>query len=184
MLSQTYSRNRGRLLALLVAVACALGVMAYAMPEADAMTRKQQRQHAQALVAYEKLSVDVTTEMANLHQDGIFFLMVDAEERDLERAREILRANGWQDPTAGDGTGEFSRLPIVEQAYYDMLWDGQTSSADGGRVGMALQQLTLALVYQLQSSGLPSRDGALLRQTQTFAVNNMVAYREHINRVG
>lgn len=182
MMPHTYSRTRGRLLALLVALTCALGVMAYAMPQADAMTRKQQRQHAQALVAYEKLSVDVITEMANLHQDGIFFLMVDAEERDLERARDILRANGWQDRTAGDGAGEFSRLPLVEQMYYDMIWDGQSSSADGGRVGMALQQLTLGLVYQLQGSGLPSRDGALLRQTKTFAFNNMVAYREHINR--
>ena len=183
-MSHTHLSHRGRLLALLIAMACAVGLMAYSMPQADAMTRKQQRQHAQALVAYEKLSVDVITEMANLHQDGIFFLMVDAEERDLQRAREILRSNGWRDLTAGDGTGEFSRLPVVEQTYYDLLWDGQTSSADGGRVGIALQQMTLGMVYQLLGSGIPSRDGARLRETKTFAFNNLVAYREHINRVG
>ena len=183
-MSHTHLSHRGRLLALLIAAACAVGLMAYSMPQADAMTRKQQRQHAQALVAYEKLSVDVVTDMANLHQDGIFFLMVDAEERDLQRARDILRGNGWRDLTEGDGTGEFSRLPLVEQMYYDMIWDGQATSADGARVGMALQQLTLGLVYQLQGSGLPSRDGALLRQTKTFAFNNLVAYREHITRVG
>lgn len=183
-MSHTYSRHRGRLLALVIALACSIGVMAYSMPQADAMTRKQQRQHAQALVAYEKLSVDVVTEMANLHQDGIFFLMVDAEDRDLQRARDILRSNGWKDLTAGDGTGEFSRLPLVEQMYFDMIWDGQTSSADGARVGIALQQMVLGLVFQLQGSGIPSRDNERLRQTKTFAFNNMLAYREHINRVG
>ena len=183
-MSHTYLRNRGRLLALLIAAACAVGLMAYSMPQADAMTRKQQRQHAQALVAYEKLSVDVITEMANLHQDGIFFLMVDAEERDLQRARDILRSNGWRDLTAGDGTGEFTRLPLIEQTYYDLIWDGQTSSGDGARVGIALQQMTLGLVFQLQGSGLPSSDGSRLRQTKTFAFNNLVAYREHLNRIG
>ena len=183
-MSHTYTSHRARLLALLVAAACAVGLMAYSMPQADAMTRKQQRQHAQALAAYEKLSVDVVTEMANLHQDGIFFLMVDSEERDLQRARDILRANGWRDLTAGDGAGEFSRLPIVEQMYYDMIWDGQTSSADGARVGIALQQLVLGVVFQLQGSGIPSRDNARLRETKTFAFNNLVAYREHINRMG
>lgn len=183
-MSFTYTRHRGRLLALLVAAACAVGLMAYAMPQADAMTRKQQRQHAQALVAHEKLSLDVLSDMANRHQDGIFFLMVDMEERDLARARAILKANGWRDLTAGDRWGEFSRYPLVEQMYYDMVYDGETSAADGARVGLALQQMSIGLLNELLRAGLPQSDRQRLRETKQYAFNNWIAYKEHINRVG
>lgn len=183
-MTQILSSRGQRLLGVFIALACAVGLMAFAAPSADAATRKQQRQYAQALVAHEKLSMDVLTEMANLHGDGIFFLMVDSEERDLERARAILRANGWRDLTAGDATGQFRKFPLIEQAYYDMIWDGQTSSADGARVGLALQQLTLGLAYQMLSADMPRDDFKRVLATETYAVNNMIAYREHINRVG
>lgn len=183
-MSHTHLSHRGRLLALLIAMACAVGLMAYSMPQADAMTRKQQRQHAQALVAHEKLSLDVLSDMANLHQDGIFFLMVDMEERDLARARAILNANGWRDLTAGDRWGQFSRYPLVEQMYYDMVYDGETSSADGARVGLALQQMSIGLLNELLGAGMSRGDRQLLRESKQYAFNNWLAYQEHIRRVG
>lgn len=168
----------------MTALAVGIGLMIFAVPGAEAATRKQQRQYAQALVAHEKLSLDVISDMANRHQDGIFFLMARSEERDLARARSILRANGWRDLTAGDRWGQFSRLPLVEQAYYDMVFNGEKSAADGARVGLALQQRTIALVNQLLGSGMPSSDRTLLRSTKRYAFNNWIAYQEHIRRVG
>jgi hypothetical protein len=183
-MTHSLSHRAQRLLAVMTALAVGIGLMIFAVPGAEAATRKQQRQYAQALVAHEKLSLDVISDMANWHQDGIFFLMSRAEERDLARARSILKANGWRDLTAGDRWGQFSRFPLVEQAYYDMVFNGETSSADGARVGLALQQRSIALANELLGSGMSRADRTLLRETKQSAFNNWIAYRAHINRVG
>lgn len=183
-MSPTVSPLARRILGALTIFACAFGLVIASTAPAQALTRQEKREYLQALAAHEKLSVDVLSDMANAHGDGIFFLMVESEERDLQRIRGMLRAHGWKDLTQGDGWGEFSRLPMLEQMYFDMVYDGETSVADGARVGLALQQMSIEYIDQLLGGNLGSTDRKKLEATKTYAFNNWMAYREKIDALG
>lgn len=180
-MSHTKSLSPRRLLAALTVLACSVGIVIASTSPAQALTREEKREYLQLLAAHEKLSVDVLIDMANIHDEDIFFLMVEAEERDLQRVRGILRAHGWKDLTRGDGWSEFSRLPVIEQMYYDLVYDGESSVADGARVGLALQQMSMEYIDQLLGSRLGSTDRKKLEATKTYAFNNMIAYRAKID---
>lgn len=183
-MSHIMTSSRQRILAGLIAIACAFGLMLHASPSADAMTTTEKKAYMQALAAQEKLSYDVLTDLAALHDSSFLALMARAEQRDLQRVREMLRIHGWKDRTSGDAAGYFRNYPLVEQAYFDMIVDGQDSVADSARVGIALQQMSLAMIYELLGTKLTKFDHQQLRYAKSYASNRMIAYRAQINALG
>lgn len=173
-----------RILAGLIALACAFGLMLHASPSADAMTTTDKKAYMQALAAQEKLSYDVLSDLAALHDSSFLELMAEAEQRDLERVREMLRIHGWKDRTAGDEPGDFRNYPLIEQTYFDMIVDGQGSVADSSRVGIALQQLSLGFVYELLSTKLTKYDRKQLTYTKSYATNRLIAFRAKVDALG
>jgi len=183
-MSHTLISRPHRILAGLIALACAFGLMLHASPAADAMTTTEKKAYIQALAAQEKLSFDVLSELAALHDSSFLELMAEAEQRDLERVREMLRIHGWKDRTAGDQPGEFRNYPLIEQTYFDMIVDGQVSVADSARVGIALQQMSLGFVYELLSTKLTKYDRKQLTYAKSYATNRMIAFRAQVNSLG
>jgi len=125
-MSHTLISRPHRILAGLIALACAFGLMLHASPAADAMTTTEKKAYIQALAAQEKLSFDVLSELAALHDSSFLELMAEAEKRDLERVREMLRIHGWKDRTAGDQPGDFR------------CWECAAASRDGIRHATSL----------------------------------------------
>lgn len=173
-----------RMLAATAAIVIAFATVIYASPSADAMTRSDKKQAMQMLAAQEKLAVDVMTDMAELHPRGPFRLMARAEERDYERIQRLLRVHGWEDLTVNDGPGQFRSFPLIEQTYFDMLADGQNSVSDGARVGIALQQMSLGMLFQLLDARLTNRDRRQLNFTRVYSTQRMATFWQTINRFG
>lgn len=140
--------------------------------------------YLQTLVAYEKLSYDVFTALAVQHPRGPFRLMARAEQRDLIRMRQLLRAASWRDLTRGDGPGQFRHFPLLEHTYWDMTGNGQSSIAEGARVGIALQQLSLAVIYELLASRPTAAQHTQLRYSQSYAINRISTLQATIRRAG
>ena len=161
------------IIAALASIALMLGLVTAVAPSANAETMNK-REYLQALVAHEKLSYDVFTRLALLHPRGPFRLMARAEQRDLERMRRLLRANEWRDLTVGDRRGQFRHFPLVEQTYFDMIANGQNSIGDGARVGVALQQMSLGMIFELLDLRLNRRDRTQLNYSRAYSTNRMV----------
>ena len=158
--------------AALASIALTLGLATAAAPPSSAATMSKQ-EYMQALVAHEKLSYDVFTNLAQRHPRGPFRLMARAEKRDLERMRRLLRIHDWPDLTRGDAPGQFRNFPLVEQTYFDMIANGQNSIGDGARVGVALQQISLGIIFELLDYRLTRRDRSQLNYSRAYATNRM-----------
>lgn len=163
------------------AMALAMGLAIVSTPGAQAATMTK-KEYLQYLVAQEKLSYDVFTDLAELHPRGPFRLMARAEKRDLERMRRLLAINNWADLTRGDAPGQFRNFPLVEQTYFDMIVDGQNSIDDGARVGVALQQMTLGVIYQIEEFRLKNSERTQLRYSRVYATNRMSTFWWVINQ--
>lgn len=173
-----------RMIAVLATLGLATATFIYASPPADALTRSEKKEFMQMLVAQEKLSYDVLTDMAEIHPRGPFRLMARAEEQDLQRIRRLLRIHGWEDLTKGDAPGQFRNFPLIEQTYFDMFVDGQGSVADGARVGVALQQMSLGMLYELLDTRLTKRDRKQLNYTRSYATSRMSTFWWTVNQYG
>lgn len=160
------------IIALCATVGMALGLTMVATPQASAASATK-KEYLQLLVAQEKLAYDVFTQLAQTHPRGPFRLLARAEKGDLERMRGLLRARGWADLTSGDRRGDFDNFPLIEQTYFDMIVDGQNSIGDGARVGIALQQMGLGVIYQVQDFRLSSRESTQLRYSRVYSSSRM-----------
>ncbi len=165
-----FTRSWRSFTAALASIALMLGLATAAAPSANAETMSK-KEYLQALVAHEKLSYDVFTRLAQRHPRGPFRLMARAEERDLERMRRLLRANEWPDLTRGDRRGQFRHFPLVEQTYFDMIANGQNSIGDGARVGVALQQMSLGIIFEMLDFRLSRRDRTQLNYSRVYSTN-------------
>ena len=170
-------------IAILSTVALALGLTFAAAPSTDAAPTTK-KEYLQYLVAHEKLSYDVMRALAQRHPRGPFRLLARAEARDLERMRTLLRANGWPDLTRGDARGRFTNFPLVEQTYFDMIMDGQNSIGDGARVGVALQQMSLGVLYEMLDLNLTRRDRTQLNYSRIYSTNRMATFWRTIAAYG
>jgi hypothetical protein len=172
-----------RITSALAAIALMLGLTLATAPNASAVTPSK-KTYLQTLVAYEKLSYDVFTSLAAQHPRGPFRLLAQAERRDLIRMRQLLRSAGWRDLTRGNGPGQFRHFPLLEQTYWDMTGNGQSSVGDAARVGIALQQLSLGLIYELLDSRLTARERTHITYSRTYAINRLAILQETIRRAG
>jgi hypothetical protein len=161
------------LTAVLASLALMLGLATVAAPGAQAQTVTK-KEYLQSLVAHEKLSYDVFTNLARQHPRGPFLLMARVEKRDLERMRKLLRIHEWPDLTRGDAPGQFRNYPLVEQTYFDMISNGQNSIGDGARVGVALQQISLGIIFEMLDLRLNRRDRRQLTYSRAYSTNRMV----------
>ena len=163
-------------LASMMSVILAVGLSLSLTGSAEATTRVEKRQYLQLLAAQEKLSYDVLTELNEIHPGAGFSLTARAEAADLARIRELLRQAGWRDLTAGDRRGDFTRYPLLEQMYNDLIFDGQRSIGDSARVGMALQQMSLATMYQIFDAPLTTRERQQLTYNKAYASNRFAQF--------
>jgi hypothetical protein len=162
----------------LAGLVVAFGVFVSTAPAAEAMTKSELKAEMQLLAAQEKAAKMVFDDLAAMHGSDEFLLMEDAEARDLAMVRELLSDRGWKDLTKGDVAGEFRNFPLVEQMYYDMVFDGQGSVADAARVGQALQQMTLGTINDLLGANLTKSERKDLDAARFYAFNNLVALQE------
>ncbi len=173
-----------RLTAVIMSAALALGLSLAVSTPSQAQTSMGKKEYLQLLAAQEKLSYDVLMDLAEVHDRGPFVIMARAEERDLKRIRRLLRLHGWEDLTKGDVMGEFTHFPTMEQMYEDMLTDGQYTVGDGARVGIALQQITLATIYELQDFKLLRRDRARINETRSYSLQRMATFLRTVSIYG
>jgi hypothetical protein len=82
------------------------------------------------------------------------------------------------------GPGQFSNFPLVEQTYFDMLSNGFGSPGDGARVGIALQQITIGLTFDLLGSRLTNRDRTAIQIIQVYATSRTFTLRQQVNVLG
>lgn len=162
--------------AALAAMACAVGIFLFASPPAEAMPRLTQKQTLQLIAAQEKLSYDVLREMDRIHPDGPFAMMARAEREDLQAVRRLLALHGWRDLTRSDPPGFFAHFPVLEQAYWDLIVDGQSSIDDGARVGILVQQMSVNLIYQALDMRWTKRDRRQLVYIKNVAISRMSTY--------
>lgn len=175
------ARRWRALTAALASIALMLGLATVAAPGAQA-TSMTKKEYLQSLVAHEKLSYDVFTRLAQEHPRGLFRLMARAEQRDLERMRRLLRLNEWPDLTRGDAPGQFRHFPLAEQTYFDMIANGQNSIGDGARVGVALQQMSLGIIFEMLDSQLNRRERQQLNYSRIYSTNRMFTFWATIAR--
>lgn len=97
-----------------------------------------------AMVAEEKLALDVYTALGDVHTTVTMFDQIAASEaRHLEALRRVLTANSLTDPTAGDAAGVFDDA-TVQQLYTDLVEDGSVSVAAAATVGKTIETLDIA----------------------------------------
>jgi hypothetical protein len=90
----------------------------------------------------EKLARDVYISMFETWEDRIFSNIAVSEQRHMDALLQLLVKYGVSDPATGLAVGEFKN-PELQQAYTDLVAQGEMSLQDALRVGRLIEEMDI-----------------------------------------
>ncbi len=95
----------------------------------------------------EKLAHDVYVTLYDQWGLRVFSNIAASEQRHTDAVATLLDAYGLEDPTVGNGAGEFTN-PDLQTLYAALIAQGSVSAAEALKVGVAIEELDIADLAQ------------------------------------
>ncbi len=95
----------------------------------------------------EKLAHDVYVTLYDQWGLRVFSNIAASEQKHTDAVAALLEAYGLEDPTAGNGVGEFTN-PALQALYDELVAQGSVSAAEALKVGVAIEELDISDLEQ------------------------------------
>jgi hypothetical protein len=130
----------------------------------------------------EKLARDVYVALGDMYDLSTFDAIAQSESRHMDSVKTLLDAYSLDDPTAGNGTGEFTD-PALDALYEDLMNQADDSLAEALEVAIAIEEKDIAdleaRIAATDRADLDAVYGNLLRGSE----NHLRAYTNQLERL-